>query len=54
MMKRRVGELFAGLVGNKSGAASSAADEENEEEVEEEEEDNRRWLGFGAQQTLAD
>ena len=47
--RKRTGELFAALVGKR---VSSGAEEENDEE--DEEDDNRWWLGFGAQQTLAD
>ena len=48
-MRRRVGELFAALAGRRAGRGAN-----EEEEEEEDDDDNRRWLGFGAQQTLAD
>lgn len=47
--RMRTGELFAALVGRK---VSGRVDRDNDDE--EEEDDNRRWLGFGAQQTLGD
>ena len=54
--RKRVGELLAAVVGRKSAAAASAGDDQGgyDDEADEEDDDNRRWLGFGAQQTLAD
>ena len=62
-MRRRAGiekkarGLFAAFLGGKGGGASETSSSGNEGEIEreeEEEDDNRRWLGFGAEQTLAD
>ena len=53
----RVARLLAAVAGTKSAAArgdGKASEDGDDGEDDSDDDDNRRWLGFGAQQTLAD